>query len=176
MKLSELFPLTESPIINVELNPDSKDEKDKTWGLTPMNRQADYYGLRVMMKPSVFLSLALPLSDSNRNPSVERHIFSEPERNIASPFLDIRLPEQWFDDPPDYLRRAKVVGHEGRNRMHAWLKKHGDEPVEIHLFFRGGLRRHDITDEMIKYLQRGLHNQAGDNYVTRPFTKVLPPE
>jgi hypothetical protein len=117
--------------------------------------------------------LALHLSDDYKNPHVERHIFSEPEGNIASPLLEIKIPPEWFDNPPDFLKRAKVVSHEGRNRMHAWLRKHGDDPVEVHLIPRGGLRRRDLTDEMIKYLQSGLHSEDDTDYIVRPFTKVL---
>ena len=163
--------LTEAPIRNV------RDGDDEPWGLVPDQLDIARRGLRVMMRPSKFLQLAYPLSDVDRNPKVKQHI--ELGGDISSPYLDIKLPKYWFDDPPDFLYRGTVVGHDGRNRMEAWQEKHGDDPVEVHLFFRDGIRREDLTDEMIRYLQRGLHNEATrinrtlGEYILSPFVKVL---
>jgi hypothetical protein len=160
--------VVEAPITN-------RREDGDVWGLTPMNATADYYGLRVLMRPSKFLALALPLGNA-KNPEVEQHVSSD--GNIASAFLSIKFPDSWLDNSPDFLRAARVIGHEGRNRMTAWQKIHGDEPVEVHLFPMNGLRRRDITPEMIREIKRGLHNEESlkpgqGKYITNTFEKLL---
>lgn len=35
-------------------------------GAVPFNQDIDYFGAKVMMKPSIFLSLALPLTTDQR--------------------------------------------------------------------------------------------------------------
>ena len=157
--------LREAPISNVD------DDNNSPWGLTPYNKSVDYRGLRVAMKPSKFLALALPLEPGAVNPNVARHI--EADGFIASPFLVIRLPATWFQAEPDFLRGATVVEHEGRNRMRAWQKKYGDEPVEVHLFFRDDIKRRDITERMIRELRRGMHDEAKSSYVTNTFERVI---
>ena len=122
-------------------------------GLTVYNQEADYHGLRVMMRPSKFLELAAPLSDLTANPFVDQHMAGG--GNIASPFLMVRIPSAWEDD--DFTTTtARVTNHEGRNRMRSWLKRHGDDPVEVHIFFRDGTKRRHITDKMIRLLRAEL--------------------
>jgi hypothetical protein len=134
-------------------------ELDATgWGATPMGGNVAYEGLRVSMKPSVFLWLAHQLDPSSVNPEVEKHMTGGGK--IAHPFLQVNIPPEWEDG--NFKKSAKVVGHEGRNRMTQWIKLKGDEPVEVQIFPRGGMRRHHITDDMIKQLASGMFNEDGD--------------
>lgn len=180
----EQTPVNEAPIVNVR-HPYGQEQP---WGLVPIQtgENADYNGIRVMMRPSTFLQLAYPLSAGTINPEVEKHLFKEPEGEISSAYLNIKIPPTWFDEDKSevdrFLRAASVSGHEGRNRMTAWMKRHGDEPVEIHLFFRDGLKRRDITDKMIAALNRGMHNQASQHpdeppeakkYIRGPLFRVI---
>lgn len=121
-------------------------------GSTPYNRNVDYLGLRVLMKPSVFLKLATPLV-TDINPKVQQWI--QDGGAIAAPFLEIELPDQWRQG--DFSEPAQVVGHEGRNRMTVVRKIEGDAPVEVHLFFPGGYRARHLTPEYLKALQQGLY-------------------
>lgn len=152
MKLSDLFEAG-PPIDNV-----------RGLGAVGASSNIDYLGLRVMVKPSVFLKLATPHPDP-RSDYIEQHIAAgEP---IGAPFLDIHIPQEWFSDETDYKqvvegdlsKPARIVGHEGRHRMTAILKHYGDEPIETHILL-SGLRRRHLTDNMIKRLNESIVSQT----------------
>lgn len=134
-------------------------------GSVPKNQDVDYFGLRVKMKPSIFLKLAEMLIQKRESlgPIID-HIQSGGA--IGAPFLNIAIPDEWFND--DFEEPAAVVGHEGRHRMIACQKVFGDEPVEVHLFFRY-LRRRDLTEEFIQELNRGMMNQDEISVVSGPL-------
>ena len=137
-------------------------------GSVPYNQNVDYMGLRVMMKPSIFLKLALPLN----NPRSVDHIANHLQQGgaLGAPFLDVDIPADWEED--DFTRPAKITGHEGRNRMMAIQKIEGDDPVEVHLFPKNGWRARHLTSNIIKELQDGMMNQSRENYVPGPLFSV----
>ena len=134
------------------------------WGQTPFGTDIDYFGLRVQMRPSKFLRLALPLGQAETNPDVEKHMQSG--GSIAYPMLDIEIPSEWRDGVFD--EAAKVVGHEGRNRMSTWIKLHGDDPIQVNLKPVNGIRRRNINNDMIKALSQGMYSQRG-NFIIGPL-------
>ncbi len=134
------------------------------WGSTAMGTDIDYFGLQVQMRPSVFLKLSHPLASTDQNPDVEKHM--QAGGKIAFPFLEIREPSEWEDE--DFSKLAKVVGHEGRNRMTHWIKIKGDNPIQVNLFLRGANRRRYITDKLIQALSAALISQTGQ-VVQNPF-------
>lgn len=134
------------------------------WGNTPHGTDIDYFGLRVQMKPSTFLKLSLPLEASTTNTEVEKHMRAGGK--IAFPMLDIEIPEKEWK-VGDFSKPAKVVDHEGRNRMTAWIKIHGDDPIQVNIKPRY-LRRRNLSDEMILALSQGMIGQRG-NYIEKPF-------
>lgn len=144
-------------ITEAELDP-------RGWGSTPIGVDVGYYGIQVKMRPSMFLKLANPLSSGSENPEVAKHM--QAGGKIAYPFLEIREPEEW--EQGDFRRPARVVGHEGRNRMREWIKLKGDEPIQVNLFLRGANRRRYITPEMIKELSQGVISEW-DYYIPRIF-------
>ncbi len=139
-------------------------------GEVPDNKNVDYLGLRVLMKPSVFLSLASTLYREQAS-SVD-YIKSQlaQGQGIASPWLVITVPQEWDDN--DFSQPAKVAGHEGRNRMYAVLETEGDVPVETHLFFGGGLRSRHIKPEWIEALNKSLVPQRRTSPVPGPFFEM----
>lgn len=140
----------------------------KGWGEVPLNRSVDYHGLSVQMRPSVFLKLAAPLSGPGHSEeAIKQHIASGGA--IASPFLDIEIPVEWEDH--DYRKHARIAGHEGRNRMRAVLAVDGDEPIEVHLIPRGGLRRRHIQPEWIESMISGMYAEGTKTLVTGPVFK-----
>lgn len=146
MKLSEILaPVTE---INID--------NQKGWGEVPDNSNVDYLGLRVKVRPSVFIRLASALAGEVSS-DIRAHI--QKGGSIAAPFLDIKIPDAWFNG--DLTSDARVTSHEGRNRMSAVLELEGDAPVETHLFFRGGIRNRDITPQIVNRLQRSIISQRG---------------
>lgn len=139
-------------------------DNDDGWGVVPLNKDVDYFGLRVFMKPSVFLKLVAPL-DREPSEKIQQHISSGGK--IGSPFIEIRIPAEWEDGVFD--KDAEVVGHEGRNRMKSILKVHGDIPIETHLFFRDGVRRRHLTDAMIRKLNEILLAEKSKTKLKGPF-------
>ena len=142
-------------------------DNEKGWGNVPNNKNVDYLGLRVMMKPSKFLELAAYLAREKAESlhSISSHL--EKGGKIASPFLVISLPEKWKDS--DYSASARVQNHEGRNRMMAIQDMHGDIPVETHLFFSGGLRARHIKPEWILELNQQLIPEKQSSPIQGPF-------
>ena len=137
-------------------------------GAVPYNREIDYHGLRVTMRPSMFLRLALPLdqNDPEERKAIEYCKSQLDDQGIGAPFLTITMPEAWESD--DFSLEAKVRDHDGRHRCYAILDKEGDEPIEVHLLMSGGMRRRHISDSMIKNLRNGILNQQGQ-YVSGPI-------
>lgn len=136
----------------------------KGWGAVPNNQEVDYLGLRVKMSPKIFIELAAPLG-TEPSEKIVQHI--EQGGTIGSPFLTIKIPEAWEDG--DFTMPARVVGHEGRNRMLAIAKVLGNSPIETHLFFSEGLRNRHITDEFKKNLNRWLFKEKSRSIFRGPL-------
>ena len=155
--------------VPISKEPDSLEEykidNRNGLGAVPDNDKIDYFGLRVKMKPSIFLKLALPLDKDASVDYIKNHLAKG--GSLGSPFLDISIPGEYEDG--DYTKPATVAGHEGRNRMKAILQTEGDDPVEVHLFFRHGLRARDINDDIKKSLRNGLINQKKTQIVSGPI-------
>lgn len=153
-------------VIGKELT-ESFIDNTKGWGNTPNNENVDYLGLRVKMKPSQFLSLASylhPEHATSVDPILD-HL--KKGGKIGAPFLEIVVPEEWSTG--DLSKPAKIVGHDGRNRMTAMQELEGDSPVETHLFFRNELRRRHIKPEWIEELNKRLIPQNQKNPTRGPF-------
>ena len=127
-------------------------------GATPNNRNIDYLGMRVYMKPSAFLQMAheLDMDHDTMKRIDDMATYIKTGAGVASPFLSIDIPSEWEDG--DLTKPAKVVSHEGRHRMEAIMKAEGNQPIEVHLLFPG-LRRRNITDEMIARLNMNIISQ-----------------
>ena len=134
------------------------------WGSTPINGNVDYMGLRVMMRPSTFLKLALPLKEPKSSADIIKHI--EQGGHIASPFLMIDIPDEW--DNGDFSTPARVTGHEGRNRMKALQELEGTQHQEVHIFPRG-LRNRHMTPEFLKNLNKWLMPERQEHPISGPF-------
>ena len=133
-------------------------------GAVPLNQEVDYFGLRVMMRPSTFLRLALPLQSDEYVQRMEDYI--KDGGAIGAPFLSIDIPQAWEQDPPDFSQPAEVKSHDGRHRMMAVRRLEGDKPVEVHLF-PIGLRNRHITPEWQEALRRGMVSQRSYNGIVR---------
>jgi hypothetical protein len=125
-------------------------------GLTSKNQDVDYFGKRVMMKPTTFLKLAAP-SDSLRSKDGLK-TYVEGGGKLASPMLTVEIPHEWRDG--DFSKPPQVTGHEGRNRMSAIKELYGDIEVETHLFVYG-LRNRNITDEMLNNINAKCVSETG---------------
>jgi len=148
MRLYELFDLEELKIDNV-----------RGAGAVPDNQNVDYRGLRVQMKPSMFLELAHKLRHPESVEGLAKHI--EQGGAIGAPFLIIEIPRDWWEKDSKFASIPTVVGHEGRNRMMAIQKVEGDHSVEVHLFFRGEVRARHLTPKIIDKLNWMMRSQDG---------------
>jgi hypothetical protein len=133
------------------------------WGAVPWNQEVDYRGLRVKMKPSVFINLA---ASRNGEPPVPKVVdYVKGGGAIGAPFLQIFVDE-------DDSQIPEVRGHEGRSRMAAILEVQGDVPVETHLFFQGKVNRNrHITPEFVEKIQRYLISE-NDKMVRGPLFEI----
>lgn len=148
-----------------------KIDNDQGAGAVPWNRNVDYLGLRVQMRPSVFLRLALPLDNDKNDQKTIRYLSQiKDTQGFGAPFLEILVPEDWTDG--NFRQPAKVVGHDGRHRMRAILDNEGDAPVEVHMIPRRGWRARDFTPEMIQELQSGM-TAEWDRYLQGPLFDIL---
>lgn len=141
-------------------------------GHVPMNSNVDYRGLRVTMRPSVFFSLAKPLTREQAQSVdyIKDHIQSGGK--IASPWLSLAVDYDWLRN--DFTKPARVRSHEGRNRMYAIQELFGDIAIETHLFFAGEIRRHDATPQWFQEINRILVPEGSKAPVRGPFfIKIL---
>jgi len=131
-------------------------------GSVPFNQDVDYFGLRVAMRPSTFLKLALPMNNSaDDQPAVDYVIQNKDSQGIGAPFLTVDIPAAWEDG--DISKPARITGHDGRHRMAAILQSEGDEPVETHIFPTGLRRRHfDANPEWAQQLNQIIIGQRGN--------------
>jgi pyrimidine deaminase RibD-like protein len=153
---------------NVELD-ELKIDNVNGIGSVPWNQEIGYMGLNVLMKPSVFLKLALPIKSLSLNDKKTVDYLKKEldNRGIGAPFLQIDIPQEWkkgITGTP-----ARIVGHDGRHRMLAIQSAEGDTPVEVHLLPRG-FRNRDFKahPEWIDELNALLISENG-NYVTGPL-------
>lgn len=148
------------PRAESRLNEESNDFIDnyKGAGAVPNNRDVDYFGMKVFVKPSTFLKLALPFNP-DRNDVEKMKDYLSNGGKIGAPFFEIELPDSWLKGNFEGLPRIK--GHEGRHRMLAISELWGDIPVETHLFFRGGLRARNLTTEIERALNEEIISESG---------------
>jgi len=136
-------------------------------GRVEYNQEIDYFGMRVMMTPSKFLSLSLELDvDDKEQQYIDKmeQTFKQGE-SFANPWLEIKVPPEW--DEGDFSQPAKIVNHEGRHRLLALqqykARNHrgpANAPVEVHIILRG-YRARNITPEMKQRLNDSIISQRG---------------
>jgi hypothetical protein len=136
----------------------------------PNNQQIGYQGLQVVMRPSMFLELALPLDvkSADERETIEYIKKNLDEKGVGAPWLTVVIPEAWESE--DFSQMAHVSNHDGRHRMHSILEQEGNDPVEVHIIVPHMRRRH-ITDAMVDQLRSGVLNQQGQ-YVSGPVFGV----
>ena len=139
-------------------------------GNVPMNRDIDYFGLRVLMTPRIFLKLAANVGYGRRSESVAYLVNAiKSGQAVAQPFLTIEVPDSWERGQMDGI--AKVVGHEGRHRMMALAQVYGDNhPIEVHINPKFYRKRHITPDWIDSLLYDGIEAQDSNNVIRKAFT------
>lgn len=145
-----------------ELN-ELKIDNVKGLGAVPYNQEVDYMGLRVMMKPSKFLELSLPLQQSTDDKKTIDYLAQQKDdRGFGAPFLEVDMEKEF----------PRIVGHDGRHRMEAIRDTEGDHPVEVHIFPRY-MRNRDMTPEVVDKLNDLIISQRGKYVVGPVFTQSV---
>jgi len=164
-----------------ELNIDNK----AGWGRTPNNQEIDYMGLKVMMRPSVFLRLAahLNIDDLARGKIDAMKAHTQAGGTVAAPTLYIKVDDCWAQE--NFINQKfipEVTAHEGRHRMNTQLELNGDVPVETHIFLRSNKtewKARMITPRIIKHLNLALRSESASGYGikrTGPFFTLESPK
>lgn len=133
-----------------------------------MNQNVFYMGFVGMVKPSVFLELALPHGGLRDEDSVNIEKLVKDGYALGIPFFMISL---------DDVERGKGIpdirGHEGRARMLAIKRINGDKPVPVHFFLTGGLRSRDLNAKMIKALKTSIRIEQSNSNVVAPIEQII---
>jgi hypothetical protein len=134
-------------------------------GSVPDVENIGYMGAMVLMKPSLFLTLAAPLEGYTKTVD---YLMSGQETVFGTPFLDINLVEE--------TRTAQVKGHEGRSRMTFFKGLTDDAPMPVALFIRESnytLRARQIEPWMLELIQSGVTSErtptSRGNFVDGPL-------
>jgi hypothetical protein len=168
---TEVYPvLSEGSDTNEQVVNELKINNASGIGAVPNNQQIGYQGLQVVMRPSMFLELALPLDvkSADERETIEYIKKNLDEKGVGAPWLTVVIPEAWESE--DFSQMAHVSNHDGRHRMHSILEQEGNDPVEVHIIVPHMRRRH-ITDAMVDHLRSGVLNQQGQ-YVSGPIFGV----
>lgn len=139
-------------------------------GAVPINQNVNYLGLKTKITPLIFLKLAAPIksSDVTSTEYIKQHL--QQGGKIGAPWLQIFIPQEW--EKNNFTKPAKVVAHEGRNRMLAVLDLFGNKAIETHLFFSRGLRKHHISTQWIEQLNKKLVPEKSSTAIDGPFFTV----
>ena len=141
----------------------------KGWGAVPDNQEIDYKGLRVLMKPSMFLKLAF---HTESKPSQEMIDHVRKGGSFGAPFLDFDMPEPWVEDDDVQEGYIQITGHEGRHRMKAIMAAEGDDPVEVHMFPKYYRNRH-LTDTIKSRMNQGAYAERTRQFISGPLFKEM---
>ena len=136
-------------------------------GAVPANQSVYYHGFVAMMKPSVFMQLALPDDGAQEPTSQVIEKFMKEGYAIGIPFLEVSMR-----DLEDGKGPAKIVGHEGRGRMRMITRVVGDKPFPVHMLLTGGDRTRDVTPEFIEQVKKELVKQDKAGTVKNPISEI----
>lgn len=135
------------------------------FGSVPNNANVNYMGFIGFMKPSTFLSLALPDEGAQEETAKDLEKFVGEGYAIGIPFFSIKFDE-------DGKKLPKITGHEGRGRMRMVRSVNGDEPIPVHFFPSGGMRSRDITKDMVEEVKQGIFAEQSERVVKNPVSKI----
>ena len=120
-------------------------DQDKGLGAVPEVARIAYYGLVVLMRPSVFLSLVPPLTTDNDKLAP----LMDDGQPISMGFLVVNMADE----------DLRVRQHEGRHRTAHILRRNGDEEIPVAFLFNGGEKARDISEEDVARICQGLRRE-----------------
>lgn len=122
----------------------------KGMGAVPNNQEVDYLGFAVEMSPTDFLKLAARADRGDTAEEINRLL--KDGAALGAPYLSITYNAKEFGQG-DQLR-VEVVGHEGRARALAFHNREGSAKLPVHIFLKGGMRAHDLSERFFEELRK----------------------
>ncbi len=161
--IEKIKPITEDIQVagTCELNGVKYDQVSGA-GAVPYNTEIETFGVGVLMKPSAYLKLVLPLRGNE--PTSEVSAAVDKEEAIGSPWLSLKFGEK---DGIRGVEGTKVLSHQGRHRAKAIMDKYGDVDMLVHIVFIGA-RPKNITPDILEQVNQGVINESGV-FVAGPF-------
>jgi hypothetical protein len=136
-------------------------------GANPYNQDVNFFGTAVLMTPSKFLSLALPLTHPTSVPGIKKEL--QERQAIASPYLLMRVNK---DHDGLLTTEAEIIGHDGRNRALAIKEQFGDVEMLVHIIYQGGVRGKHVSPGLLEQFNQKIKAENGP-VKTGPFWKPL---
>lgn len=130
-------------------------------GAIPYNQEIDYKGIRVLMRPSMYLSLCYPIREGSAEATNFDFIkeYIKGGNPIGNPWLSVELP--YLGQGEFTTKDAYISGHEGRNRVLAIQQLYGDhELIEVHITTSMGSNRY-LDEGKRADMRAGLKSQTG---------------
>jgi hypothetical protein len=116
--------------------------------------------LRVLMRPSIFLKLALQL----KSPRSTMHYLEKSWRNVdfAPASLEIL---SW--------KKHNIIRHDGRHRMTFLMQKLGDNHFPVDILIKNSDEEENQLDTLFFSLNKGMLSQGGHYFTTGPLFKKI---
>lgn len=135
-------------------------------GAIAYNREIETFGVGVLMKPSTFLKLVLPLRGNEKTSEVSAAVGEG--KPIASPWLAIKFGER---DGVRCVEGTHVLSHQGRHRAKAIMEKYGDVAMLVHLIYIGA-RPKNVSSDVLEDINQGMVNESG-MFINGPFWSAV---
>ena len=138
-----------------------KYDQENGLGNIPYNnmRELRSRGLRVLMKPDVFLTLAAPLErhDADSVEYIKTVLQDANGRGIGSPILRLQFERDKNGD----LFAPRVLSHEGRNRAYAVKELYGPQHwLLVHLIF-DNVKPQQVTHDVLNRIRWMMVSEKG---------------
>lgn len=127
------------------------------YGWTSLNHDITYFGMATLMRVSVFLDAALPLSTRNEESIAHFKAAIAAGDPLSPAFLTVDASEL-----EEYGNPYEVTGHEGRHRMTAILESVGNVVVPVHIAPLGR-RARDLEDADVALMRDRMLRQLPYN-------------
>lgn len=131
-------------------------------GAVPYNEEIATFGVGILMKPSAYLKLVLPLRGNEPTSKVSEAVVND--EPIGSPWLALKFGEK---DGVRCVEGTKVLNYQGRHRAKAIMEKYGDVDMLVHLIYIGA-RPKNVAPEILEQVNQGVINESGV-FIPGPF-------